>query len=303
MCTYSRGPATAWVIAVDDHVASVVELARQAAESVTVVAVGWPGPVADGVDRVVSVRAPEDVPLEVLAPVVTKAMTVGESDVVIAGNQPAARSLAGAIAASIDAPLLHDAQSLSLAEADVECYAGASVASVAFNRPIVVVADGGNAVAARGPAEEPEEGESREGMSYGATVIDFEAADEPPVDLRSAKRVVSVGRGLKEKEDLALAQELARALKAELACSRPLAEGRNWLPRDRYVGVSGQKVASQLYMAIGISGQLQHMIGVRGAGTIVAINSDPASPIFQECDYGIVGDLQQVVPALTAAVK
>ena len=97
--------------------------------------------------------------------------------------------------------------------------------------------------------------------------------------------------------------DLAGALGGELACSRPLAEGVDWLPKERYIGISGQHIAPDLYVAVGISGQLQHMVGVRDAKVIVAVNSDKAAPIFTQCDYGIVGDLYDVVPALTAALR
>ena len=98
-------------------------------------------------------------------------------------------------------------------------------------------------------------------------------------------------------------ETFAKAAKAEVACSRPLAEGLNWLGKDRYIGISGQHIAPQLYFAIGISGQLQHMAGVRGAETIVAINSDPEAPVFKDADYGLVGDLYEIVPAITGALK
>jgi len=122
------------------------------------------------------------------------------------------------------------------------------------------------------------------------------------VDLGAASRIVSIGRGLKAQTDLGLVEALAKAADAELSCSRPIAEGMEWLPKDRYVGISGQHVAPDLYMAIGISGQLQHMVGVRGAKTIVAINSDAEAPVFHDADYGIVGDLYEIVPAITQAL-
>ena len=98
-------------------------------------------------------------------------------------------------------------------------------------------------------------------------------------------------------------EALAKASRSEVACSRPLAEGLDWLHKDRYIGVSGQHIAPELYFAIGISGQLQHMVGVRGAKTIVAINSDPNALVFKEADYCLVGDLYTIVPALTDALK
>ena len=115
--------------------------------------------------------------------------------------------------------------------------------------------------------------------------------------------MIGVGRGLKAKEDLALIEELAHALEAEVACSRPVAEGLNWMGKDRYIGSSGAHITPQLYLAIGISGQLQHMVGVTGAETIVGINADPNAAIFTQTDYGLVGDLYQLVPAITAALK
>jgi electron transfer flavoprotein alpha subunit len=123
------------------------------------------------------------------------------------------------------------------------------------------------------------------------------------VDLGAAPRVIGIGRGLKAKEDLALIEALAEAVKAEIACSRPVAEGLNWMGKDRYIGSSGAHITPQLYLAIGISGQLQHMVGVVGAETIVAINSDPNAVVFAQADYGLVGDLYQLVPAITSALK
>jgi electron transfer flavoprotein alpha subunit len=122
------------------------------------------------------------------------------------------------------------------------------------------------------------------------------------VDLSQAERIVAVGRGIKGPENLPVAQNLAAALEAELAASRPICDA-GWLPMERQVGSSGQTVAPKLYLALGISGAIQHLVGMKGSSTIAAINKDPDAPIFEVADYGIVGDLFEIVPALIEALK
>ena len=122
------------------------------------------------------------------------------------------------------------------------------------------------------------------------------------VDLSQAERIVAVGRGIKGQEHIALAEKLATALGAQLAASRPICDS-GWLPMERQVGSSGQTVAPKLYIALGISGAIQHVVGMKGARTIVAINKDADAPIFEIADYGIVGDLFEIVPAMIAELE
>jgi electron transfer flavoprotein alpha subunit len=122
-------------------------------------------------------------------------------------------------------------------------------------------------------------------------------------DLGKADRVVSVGLGLKQEQDLGLILQLAEALDAAVACSRGVAEERRWLPAENYVGISGSVISPDLYLACGISGQIQHTYGVRRAKVIVGINNNEKAPIFNAADYGIVGDLYQVIPALIAELQ
>jgi len=122
------------------------------------------------------------------------------------------------------------------------------------------------------------------------------------VDLTAAEIIVSVGRGIKEAENIPIVQKLAEALGAELAASRPICDN-GWLPMERQVGSSGQTVSPKLYLAVGISGAIQHLVGMKGSKTIVAINKDAEAPIFEVADYGIVGDLFQVVPALVEELE
>jgi electron transfer flavoprotein alpha subunit len=122
------------------------------------------------------------------------------------------------------------------------------------------------------------------------------------VDLSQAERIVAIGRGIKGQEHLAVAEGLAKALGAEIAASRPICDA-GWLPMDRQIGSSGQTVAPKLYVALGISGAIQHLVGMKGSRTIVAINKDPEAPIFEIADYGIAGDLFEIVPALVAELQ
>src|SRR5687767_11103708 len=145
-------------------------------------------------------------------------------------------------------------------------------------------------------AMEVEVGEVR--MTPEAPFQEVKAA----VDLSKADIIVAVGRGIKSKDNLALAEKLAEVLGADLAASRPICDAE-WLPIDRQIGSSGQTVAPKLYVALGISGAIQHLVGMKNSGTIVAINKDSEAPIFDIADYGIVGDLFEAVPVLTEEIR
>lgn len=125
-----------------------------------------------------------------------------------------------------------------------------------------------------------------------------QARQSNSVDLDKARLVVSVGRGIGSKENIALAEQLCKAIGAELACSRPVAENEKWMEHERYVGISNLMLKPELYLAVGISGQIQHMVGANASQTIFAINKDKNAPIFQYADYGIVGDAVKILPAL-----
>ena len=122
------------------------------------------------------------------------------------------------------------------------------------------------------------------------------------VDLSQAERIVSVGRGIKSQENIAIAEQLAKAFGAELAASRPICDN-GWLPMERQIGSSGQTVAPKLYVALGISGAIQHLVGMKGSRTVVAINKDAEAPIFEVADYGVQGDLFELAPAIIAELQ
>ncbi|MBW2058756.1 MAG: electron transfer flavoprotein subunit alpha/FixB family protein [Deltaproteobacteria bacterium] len=132
--------------------------------------------------------------------------------------------------------------------------------------------------------------------------VEYVEAAAGEVDITQANILVSVGRGIKDQDNIPMVKELADALGAALSCSRPVVD-KKWLPKERQVGTSGKTVKPKVYIAIGISGAFQHVAGMKGSGTIIAINKDPKAPIFSVAHYGIVGDLFKIVPALKEKVK
>jgi electron transfer flavoprotein alpha subunit len=299
--------ANTWiVVAGDPAIGNLIETARALGRQVTAAVVG-PRAVANtiaagGVDQVVWLGDPGQAPVEAYASAVADA--VGSADgAVLGAGRPGDRVLLGAVAARLQAAVLTDASSVS-ADGDGlvvthTIYGGIAEETVRVAGQVALVLDGGPVPAPSGAAPVAEVA----AIPLGITVVETKASALEQVDLGAAARVVGVGRGLKDQGDLAMIDALAGAAKAEVGCSRPVAEGLNWLGKDRYIGVSGQHIAPELYFAIGISGQLQHMVGVRGAKTIVAINSDPNAMVFKDADFGLVGDLYQIVPALTEALK
>ena len=301
--------ANTWiVVAGNPAIGNLIDTARSLGGQVVAVVVG-PRAVADtiaagGVDRVVWLGDPGQAPVEAYASAVADA--VGAADgAVLGASRPGDRVLLGAVAARLQAAVLTDASSVS-ADGDGlvvthTIYGGIAEESVHLAGPVALVLDGGPAPAAADAAPAPVTQVAA--IPLGITVVETNASAFEQVDLGAAARVVGIGRGLKAQGDLAMIEALAGASKAEVGCSRPVAEGLNWLGKDRYIGVSGQHIAPELYFAIGISGQLQHMVGVREAKTIVAINSDPDALVFQDADFGLVGDLYEIVPALTEALR
>jgi electron transfer flavoprotein alpha subunit len=299
----------AWIVVGDQPaVGNLITVARAAGGPVGAVVAGSRSVAetiaASGVDKVVWCSAPDDVPAEANAPAVAEAVAADPARIVLAGRNPVDRVLLGAAAARLGAAVLTGARSVTIDGDDVivvnAVFGDIAEETVAVSGPVALLLDGGS-VPPAGPVAVPVEEISVPPL--GLTVIETRTHGFDEADLGAAHRVIGVGRGLKAQEDLALIEELAHALGAEVACSRPVAEGLNWMGKDRYIGSSGAHIAPRLYLAVGISGQLQHMVGVTGAETIVAINTDPNAAVFKQTDYGLVGDLYQLVPAITAALK
>lgn len=299
----------AWaLVAAPRQVAATVRTARTVADRVTVLAVG-PREVADaasaaGPDRVLWAETADGRPAEALTVPVADAVAAAAPDLLLAAGDPAARALLGAAAARRGAALVSgmlalraDGDALSI---DRTALDGEVVATVTVAGPVAVLVDGDDepADAATPAPVEPLTGQ----VAPADLVLTATRAAEGGSGLYDAARVVSIGRGVKAKDDLALVEQLTAALDAELACSMPVADDLGWVPKDRYVGRSGQKIAPRLYLALGIAGMPQHMEGIRDAKVVAAVNTDPDAPVFRAADYGIVGDLYEVVPALVAAL-
>ena len=215
------------------------------------------------------------------------------------------RDFAPALAARVTRPLITDCIAVKGAAYVRPMFQGKLQAEIAVDGPHIATFQIG---AYRADAMKPGGAASRKAsISIDASKIrqkpeaPFKEAKQA-VDLSQAERIVAVGRGIKAQEHVALAQQLAAAMGAELAASRPICDA-GWLPMDRQIGSSGQTVAPKLYVALGISGAIQHLVGMKGSRTIVAVNKDPEAPILEIADYGIVGDLFEVVPAMIAALN
>jgi electron transfer flavoprotein alpha subunit len=183
-----------------------------------------------------------------------------------------------------------------------DAYGGKFVATVASKLPCVAVVQAG----AYGAADAFPRAVETVTVTVGepkVAIAETKQGQQGEAGIKSAPKIVSAGRGFARKEDLALAQDLASALGAALGCSRPLSSDLGWMGEEAHIGLTGAYVHPQLYVAIGISGQLQHVAGIKDSKVIVAINKDGQAPIFQVADYGIVGDLYEIVPALTKIVK
>lgn len=247
----------------------------------------------------------ETTPAEAYAPAISAKAAAEAPAAVILSDNATARALAGAIAVKIGAAVATSVISVNVAngQTTVEQLVAEDegVQVLKTSEPVVcVIADGGP------DAEEGVAVVVQDGMADAIDalkVVATNAEGEGASGLLTAEKVVGVGLGIGGKENLALVNDLADALGAAVACTLPLCDNYHWFEHSSVVGTSTQKISPRLYLCCGSSGAPQHVAGVRSAKVIVAINKDPKAPIFRECDYGIIGDVVEVLPALTAAVK
>lgn len=223
---------------------------------------------------------------------------------IVSSSSAEGRVIAGAVAARLGAVVIAGGLKLSAqGEMTVAEYGkinAKAIETVETAAPVVLFYAGED-VAVEASAAVSIEKIAADGAA-AITIEKCEAAAGAGAGINKASIVVSVGRGLKKKEDLSIVQSLASALGAEIGCSMPVADDLGWIEKERYVGRSGQHIAPRLYLAVGIHGAPQHLEGIRDAKVVVGINNDPEAPIFKAADYGIVGDLYEVVPALQAAL-
>jgi electron transfer flavoprotein alpha subunit len=257
----------------------------------------------EGVDAVHTVAHGEEFNHDVYRQVVVEMVEDLAPSVVVAPNSVNGLDYVPAVAQALDLPLVTDAVDLERdgsLEVAREMYGGKVETTVEVDADTAVVtvrggewppAEGNGGAAVEAFDADVDESKVR------STVRGFEEVGAGDVDISEAEFIVSIGRGIEEEENIPLIEALADATGATLASSRPIVDNE-WLPKNRQVGQSGKVVTPDVYVAIGISGAVQHVAGMKGAETIVAVNTDPDAPIFDIADYGVVGDLFDVVPEL-----
>jgi len=282
-------------------------LASGAGGGYTVVSLDGDGSALAGDDKLVlKASAPLAPSPDLAAEALARAARESNPDVVLIGSSRNGKEIAARLAVKLGQPCVSDLFGLSVAGGALRgkrnVFAGKLLAETAEPLPCVATVKVGSypsLPASSAKALEKELGE----LKPTTRVIERREKKRGTVDLRNAKLIVSAGRGVKKKEDLALISDLADVLGGAVGCSRPLSSDMGWLPEEHHIGLTGVSVHPDLYLAVGISGQLQHVAGIKDSKVIAAINSDKSAPIFEAADYGIVGDLYLVLPAMIKELR
>ena len=244
---------------------------------------------------------PEEVSLVSVLSAVSELIVSRKPQLLLCESGSDGRLLAGYTAAKLGVSPLCDVMSLSCTADAVETtrlvYGGSAVKTEQCAFPAVAIVCAGTFEASDAAAE-PQVTQINCSGSCSVELTGTSAVEASTVNLAAAKRVVGVGRGLASADNIPAAEKLAAALGAEIGCTRPVAEEEHWYSKDRYIGVSGVMIKPNFYLAIGISGQIQHMVGVNQANVICAINKDENAPIIKQADYTLIGDVSAVLPAI-----
>ena len=235
---------------------------------------------------------------------VTLAPVVEGADIVLAEPTRHVKSIVGKLAAAAGASVITDAMAIEDGVATAMYFGGVGQIKRQAATACAFYTVGGGVFGDAQPSGGNGDAEELAWVAPAAAVklVSSKPVEKSGVDLTKSSTVVAAGRGFAEEADLDLARAFCDKIGAGLGCSRPLAEGVNWMPTETYIGVSGLMLSPKTYIGIGVSGQMQHMVGVKSADTVFAINKDENAPIFKQCDYGLVGDLKTILPALTAAL-
>lgn len=276
--------------------------ARTMADEVILIAInGLAAPEACA-DVVATIAVPEGCVYEDAADTVCAFADAEAPGVVLAEATRRVKVVAGKLAAHLGTAVITDAMAINGGVSEAMYFGGLAVRKQKAAGVAVFTAAPGLFAEAAASGANAEKALEWVAPANAVKVVAREAIVKSGVDLTKADVVVGAGRGFAEKEQLAWAEELCAKIGAGLGCSRPLTEGVDWLPRETYIGVSGLMLAPKVYVAAGISGQMQHMVGVNRSGVIFAINKDKNAPIFKQCDYGLIGELKDVLPALNAVL-
>jgi len=282
-------------------------ITSSAGGSYTVVSVDEAGAGLAGEDKIVlKGSGPLAGSPEAAAEALAQAAMDANPDVILVGSTRNGKEIAARVAVKLGRPCVSDIFRVSLAEGKLRgkrnIFAGKLIAEVAAPLPCVATVKLG--VSSSLPATPTKAVVRTAGDAKSKTrVAERREKQKGTVDLRAAKLIVSAGRGVKKKEDLNLIYELAAALGGAVGCSRPLSSDMGWLPEEHHIGLTGVSVHPDLYLAVGISGQLQHVAGIKDSKIIAAVNSDRSAPIFEASEYGVVGDLYAVLPAIMKEIK
>jgi electron transfer flavoprotein alpha subunit len=259
-----------------------------------------------GADRIILLKGDSPMP-ESYAKAIAGLLEKEKAELFLVGSTVRGRELAAKTAGYLDCALVSDASSLTFE-------AGKAVATRLMYGGAVMQTEGITGFAILTIPAGKFEAIKNEGKTAIVTLLEVQsdrrvslvstsAIKKEGTDLASADKVVCIGMGLDKREDIKMAEDLAQALGAAIGCTRGIAEERHWLPARSYIGISGASIKASLYISMGVSGQIQHVVGIRDSRIIVAVDTNDNAPIFKAADYGIVGDMYEIIPMLSDALR